>query len=767
MDDKKRVVIEKRLVILFTIVTLIPVLLTSFLFYHFTFKNMESMLGKRLEHIAQTSTILIDASEHNKVVKHYLASHKKITKTAEFKKIKKILKDIRKKNNLNSDIFTLIKQDWAPGHTLYLVMDNDKPYVGNAAPLNPLVENVFKMNKAQYSMLYENKKESWISAFAPIKNKAGKIQAVLQLDYNAKKEIMAANKQIFYFTTAAILIALLLAIPLGSTIGKSISRPILRLASGMEKASQGNLAIKIPNKSKWEISLLTHYFNNTIREMAGRVSKLEHYTEDLEEKVEFSKSSEDHQLLHTILSHTNQGIFVFDEKGRCYPIYSQSCLDLLSESPGKKHVWEVLDGDEQSFRVWNRKVFKENNLENPPPSFQGKTNHHLSVTYQPIKDNKGNVKLVMAVMEDRTKELQYQKEAKQERNYAKALLKIGQNKTKYTESLWEVTRHIIRMRKLLNLTEREKGDYNLWHRLLYLVKTIGQLYALDDLQKEVNQYVGELIYLEENSDKYQAVLQCQERLEKEFDKITNQSKNVMGESFPHKEYVEISRSELLKFQEEIKDIELKSIFSKKLLYLPISHFFFHYNEIIQNIVKEKGKQIADIGFIGDDIKVDPEHYRRIFESFIHVFLNIVEYSIEAPSIRKQKNKNETGRIVVKFERIKKEKSDNLYIIVQDDGIGVDPEPIRKNLKKMKRENDTKNKDDHEIIQYIFDEKLVKNNDTYGTGMDILASETRKIGGNLIIQSILNKKTTLIVKIPYISHELSLSRENHKRKLVSC
>ena len=767
MNDKKRVVIEKRLVILFTIVTLIPLCLTSYLFYHFTIKNMESMLGKRLENIAQTGTLLIDPKDHSRVLKHYLASHKQITQTREFKKIKNMLRKIRKKNNLNSDVYTLIKQDWAPGHTLFLVMDNDRHYVGHAAPLNPQVENVFKTGKPEHSLLYQNNKESWVSAFAPIKNKAGKIQAVLQLDYNAKAEIIAVRKQIFYFTTAAILIALLLSIPLGSTIGKSISRPILRLVSGMQKASQGNFSIKIPNNSKWEIGLLTHYFNDTIKEMAGRLNKFEHYTDDLEEKVEFAKTSETQRLLHTILTHTNQGLFVFDKNGKCYPIYSKSCLDLLRHPPGKKYVWEVLEGDEQSFRVWNRKAFQENNFENPPPVFPDRKNKHFSVTYKPIKGTQGHLKLVMAVVEDKTMERQYQAEAKREKNYAKGLLRIGRNKIKYTESLWEITRHIIRMRKLLGLPERNKGDFNLWHRLLYLIKIAAQLYALDDLQKEVDLYVQQLMFLEESPDKYQLVLQRQEKLEREFDRITNQSKNIIGESFPDREYVEIPRSELLSFQEEVKDFELRSLFARKLLFLPISHFFFHYNEIIQNIAQKKGKKIAEIGYIGDDIRVAPEHYKRIFESFVHVFFNIVEYSMEVPSVRRQKNKNETGRIVVKFERIKKEKSDNLYIIVQDDGMGIDPDPIRKNLEKTEKKDDIKKKDDHEIIQYIFNEKLLNKNDSYGTGMDILASETRKIGGNLIIQSALNKKTILIVKVPYISGELSLSEGDYRGKLVSC
>ncbi|MCY4524576.1 MAG: ATP-binding protein [Halobacteriovoraceae bacterium] len=767
MKDKNSKVIEKRLILTLTGITLIPVCLTLFFFYLSSIKNMESMLGKRLEHIANNSTILIDREDHEKILKYYISSHNQITKTDEFKRIKKVLRGIRQRNNLNSDVFTLIKQDWAPGHTLFLAMDNDKSYVGSAAPLNPLVENVFNTGTSARSLLYQNNDENWVSAFAPIKNNSGKIIAVLQLDYNASAEILETQKEFFYFTTAAILLTLLLAIPIGSLIGKSISRPIMRLASGMEKVSKGNLAIKIPNTYKWEIGLLTNYFNDTIKNINGRLRDMEHYTDDLEEKIEVTKDSQAQLMLDTILSNTKQGLFVFDKNGKCYPIYSKSCKRMLQCTPLKKYLWEVLKGDEQSYRVWLKQAFEKNDLSKPPPAYLDKKEKCFSVSYKPILNGDGKFEIVMAMMDDKTNERKLRLEIEREKLQAQALIKISRDKTRYTTSLWEITRHIIRMKKLLNLNEREKVDYNLWHRLLYLTGATAKLYSLEGLHKTAKKYVEQLIFLEENSDKFHLVAKCHEDLEKGFSRITDQSKEILGENFLDEQHAKIPREDLISFQEQIIDFELKTIFTKKILYLPISYFFCHYDEMVQNMAKEKGKKINNIGFLGDDLKVDPVYYQRLFESFIHVFFNIVEYSIEPPHIRKQRDKDKQGKIFIKFERVRKEKSDSLYIIVQDDGGGIDPESIRQNLLNTDNGEDITKQNDQEILQYIFDEKLLKKHDSYGTGMDLLAFETRKIGGNLMVQSIPQQKTTLIIKVPYLSDELTLTQNNRPRKLASC
>ena len=104
------------------------------------------------------------------------------------KQFKPHLKQIKELNSLESDIYTVVIPEWAQGKMIFVTMSNDKTYIGNGLKMNEHVKATFKDGDVRSSKLYKDEEGNWISGFAPIKNKDGKVIAVIEVDYNAERK---------------------------------------------------------------------------------------------------------------------------------------------------------------------------------------------------------------------------------------------------------------------------------------------------------------------------------------------------------------------------------------------------------------------------------------------------------------------------------------------------------------------------------------------------------------------------------------------------
>jgi two-component system chemotaxis sensor kinase CheA len=134
---------------------------------------------------------------------------------------------------------------------------------------------------------------------------------------------------------------------------------------------------------------------------------------------------------------------------------------------------------------------------------------------------------------------------------------------------------------------------------------------------------------------------------------------------------------------------------------------------------------------------------------MHLIRNSVDHGIENKEDRIERNKPEKGLVQLEARN----EGGDVWIIVKDDGKGLDRQKI---LKKAK-EKDLLTKpaeeySDKEIYQFVLlpgfsTKESVSEISGRGVGMDVVKTNIEKIGGSILIDSVMGKGSTITIKIP--------------------
>lgn len=182
----------------------------------------------------------------------------------------------------------------------------------------------------------------------------------------------------------------------------------------------------------------------------------------------------------------------------------------------------------------------------------------------------------------------------------------------------------------------------------------------------------------------------------------------------------------------------------------LSNTFQKMNRLVFDISRKLGKEI-EFEMEGEETEVDKNILEHISDPLMHLVRNAVDHGIEFPSQRKAAGKMEKGKVTLSA----KIESGKVWISVQDNGKGLDPQKI---LEKARKQGllDCKKEDaeytDKEVYQIItlpgFSTKeQVTVYSGRGVGMDVVVSNLQAIGGSLEIESTLGQGSRMILKIP--------------------
>lgn len=151
-----------------------------------------------LKAIVSTAATQFDGDTHQAVIEKYTKKDDivKNNQDSDYKILHNLLLDLYNKNELKSPIYTMIKNPGAKisklENSFSLIITSDKePYFRH--PYTPPKEVFEQYGKVGSYGPYKDEHGEWLSAFAPIKNKNGKVVAMIQADMN----LMVFEKEIF------------------------------------------------------------------------------------------------------------------------------------------------------------------------------------------------------------------------------------------------------------------------------------------------------------------------------------------------------------------------------------------------------------------------------------------------------------------------------------------------------------------------------------------------------------------------------------------
>lgn len=202
--------------------------------------------------------------------------------------------------------------------------------------------------------------------------------------------------------------------------------------------------------------------------------------------------------------------------------------------------------------------------------------------------------------------------------------------------------------------------------------------------------------------------------------------------------------QMMKFSSDLQDV----IMSMRLM--PLTNTFQKMNRIVFDVSRKLGKDI-ELEIIGEDTEVDKKIIESISDPLMHLVRNSVDHGIEMPEDRIAAGKSPKGKITLEAMN----ESGKVFIIVKDDGKGLDSEAIYKKAKQNELIPDGKYRSDFtdkELYQYItypgFSTKeKVTEYSGRGVGMDVVVKNIQSVGGRLEIDSKKGEGSTMTLKIP--------------------
>jgi two-component system chemotaxis sensor kinase CheA len=199
--------------------------------------------------------------------------------------------------------------------------------------------------------------------------------------------------------------------------------------------------------------------------------------------------------------------------------------------------------------------------------------------------------------------------------------------------------------------------------------------------------------------------------------------------------------------------------------VPVKQIFDRFPRVVRDLALKKGKE-AELEVEGGDIEVDRTVLDEIGQPLLHLIRNSIDHGIESPEERAKAGKSKIGRIKLTAQR----KLDHVYIVVEDDGGGIDPVKIRdKAIEKgfiTKAEADVLTRE--ECIDLIFlpglsTAKEITDTSGRGVGMDVVKTNIMALGGTVRIDTTEGVGTRTTMSLPLtvaISNALLVKSSDH-------
>ena len=213
-------------------------------------------LAARLLSTALTGALPVDGDLHQAVV----ATGR--TDTAAYATIRAQLQRIQATNRLGDPVYTLT--DVEGNMARFAVISHGKEPVGKeyrlVPEIQPMLRRVLAEGTAAYSDIYVNEHGTWMTAFAPIRDAAGRTVAALDVDFRADVylEQLALVRQLLYATSLA---GAVLALFAGVLLARQITRPVGQLATVARGVVEGDLSTRVRIVARDEIGLLGNVFH--------------------------------------------------------------------------------------------------------------------------------------------------------------------------------------------------------------------------------------------------------------------------------------------------------------------------------------------------------------------------------------------------------------------------------------------------------------------------------------------------------------------------
>jgi two-component system chemotaxis sensor kinase CheA len=182
---------------------------------------------------------------------------------------------------------------------------------------------------------------------------------------------------------------------------------------------------------------------------------------------------------------------------------------------------------------------------------------------------------------------------------------------------------------------------------------------------------------------------------------------------------------------------------------PVGNVLGKFTRVVRELSRQLGKQVQ-LEIEGKDVELDKTIIESIGDPLTHLVRNSLDHGVELPDTRVRAGKNPMG--TVRLRALHQE--GKVLLVVEDDGAGIDAAKLKR--KAIERGLITAEVADgmteREALQLIFApgfstaEKITAVSGR-GVGMDVVKTNFERLGGQVEIDTVVGKGTTITVRLP--------------------
>lgn len=181
--------------------------------------------------------------------------------------------------------------------------------------------------------------------------------------------------------------------------------------------------------------------------------------------------------------------------------------------------------------------------------------------------------------------------------------------------------------------------------------------------------------------------------------------------------------------------------------IPLAGTFKKMVRLVRDLAYKEGKKV-ELEILGEETEVDKTIIEQISDPLIHLIRNAVDHGIEMPEQRIAVGKREIGQITIEA----KHSAGEVWIIVKDDGKGLNREKILAKAFENGLVPENKELKDEDVWKFVFEPGLstaekVSSVSGRGVGMDVVKQNIEKIHGKIEIRTTPGEGSVFIVRIP--------------------
>ena len=222
----------------------------------------------------------------------------------------------------------------------------------------------------------------------------------------------------------------------------------------------------------------------------------------------------------------------------------------------------------------------------------------------------------------------------------------------------------------------------------------------------------------------------------------------------------VTKSEILSLAGKYNQPELYNLYEKidklsnkfkdnalSIRLIPIESMMLRFERLVRDLSKELGKEI-DFVTEGTDTQLDKTIIDNLAVPLMHIIRNSIDHGIESVERRRELKKSDRG--VIKLTAFYS--GTNVFIQVQDDGAGMDPEKLRKKAIEKGFLLSTQAVTTRQLYDMVFlpgfsTAQTITGISGRGVGMDVVKQNIIKLRGEIDMDSEVNLGTITTIKLP--------------------